>query len=76
MASELHESIARTRVLLRDVRSKLWMAAWNADGSDAANLAHVATEAEHAEDALFTVLNSAHAHFDDDDAREVMFRDG
>lgn len=69
----IHDSITATRALLAAVASDLWDASWDADSSaDAAQMARVATAAAHAEEALFEVLNVAHAYLDDEESGVAM----
>lgn len=75
--SELHDSIARTRVLLAAEAERLHLAAFRADSAhNAAFFTRVAVRTEDAADALFAVLNAAHSYLDDKDAEAAMFPNG
>lgn len=75
--SLLHDSIAQTRTLLTEEAERLHHAAVQSDdGQQAAYMARVVVEAEHAADALFSVMNAAQSYLDDPDAEAVMFPEG
>lgn len=69
----IHESIATTRALLASAAEDLWAASWDADSrADSAQMARVATLAEHADGALFDVLNAAYVYLKDEESAEAM----
>lgn len=67
------QKIAAMRVVAKDARDRIWSKAWNAgDKGEAARLGALATEPEHASDALFAVLNTASSYCDCANAGAVI----